>query len=624
MTISKLTDQLIKGSFDQECARGLRLLGPNTLDMTVNVAVHRYLESGPIHNLFQTVQAFAAIFPTGGCSLTPTAAREMEKTATYFLERVERNAPLSWKKMPLAPLGFIAPSILVPTWDRESYFPTKREVHYLHALFIKAYHSCITFIEAVFTAFGIAELFVPAEDKFDEQGKSFQAMSLFHFFISLPSTILTTFELNPQFGKWLGGTALSVIGLSVVYPFFKPTPSKLPRADNWSEKIRFGLDVKEGRRDYVERISEGLQTGKKMMLVGKSGIGKTETALAFAKAVTRGEIPAFRGKEVFCFNTAQLIDDGWQGNGTVLREIIKKMGYHQKDLIIVFDELQESCKEGKSGMLAQQLKTLLDRVSDAFPYFIGITTDEEYERDVSMQSAFSRRFETLFIEQPDEAEMTKILSDLLLEKGPEVFLEDHQSTLQYLIKEARARIPEVGQISSAVDPSVEVLEECLKLTSQSQSPDRNQKKVEVQKEVDFRLAQEVFAEPSRLLTEDRLKQNIQLQARLQEATRRVQSHESQREQFFQMREQLLELKKEMMRLLLQPSKKGALASIRVLSQYVIPKMTQILKGRAETLGLRTVIDRQLIDQAVQTVRGKRKRESTVMKEAQKAKTKRRE
>ncbi|WP_420422239.1 AAA family ATPase [Simkania sp.] len=622
----------------------------------IQEAVQEWVSKEAIQSPDLVLGHLAKVFTVPNSSQLIQSAKKTEKVAEYFLEKTHADTAISYIKLPLAfvtvigtKVGQYLPTIvivpfslffkcvsLVALWwpfrvGTEMILPKKAELQFAEGVVLGGFHRIISLIEILFATFGIAELLSPADTKYDEESKGYKMMSLFQFFIALPATLLSIFELDAELGKRFGYVIVSILILSVIYPLIKPAPSTLPRGKNLSEKVRLGLDVKEGRRDYIERIVGALESGKKVLLVGKSGIGKTETVLAVSEAVTRGKIESLKGKEVFYFNTADLVDNGFMGNGEMLRQVIKKMGRNKNDVIVVFDELQEACKPGKRELLAQQLKTLLDKGCDSFPFFIGITTDEEYERDVMEQGAFSRRFETIFIEKPDLPEMIKILSDSILEDAPDVFLEDHETTLQYIAQQAREKIPELGQITNAVDPALEVLRECIKRTSESQRS-VNEEVLQATREMRLQLSQGALADPDTL--DQVAEKSSRLKEQFEAASTKAQSRQNELTQFFEMRKQLLEIKQMIMKMglkvaefdekQLSQDEQQILAKYVLLGRFLAPQMKRHLVLKAKQLELKTVIDTELVDDVIQEIAAKRIQEADVMKKAKDAPAKRRE
>lgn len=175
------------------------------------------------------------------------------------------------------------------------------------------YEAFITFLETLLNIFGIADIFEPSDSTFDANSKFQKVMMLLSF------TCLTT-GLVPILGLAtssliVGGLLLTLVLLSLIYPKIRPLPFSLPHATNWTKQIQEGVFTETyDRRSVVSEIAECLISSEKIkkhpMLIGKTRVGKTQAAMAFAIAVERGDYPSLKDKVVYYVNAADLISAG--------------------------------------------------------------------------------------------------------------------------------------------------------------------------------------------------------------------------------------------------------------------------------------------------------------------------
>ena len=272
---------------------------------------------------------------------------------------------------------------------------------------------------------------------------------------SLLSAVLIPI-LGPALGGMIvGGALLGIAALSLIYPYFRPAPTFLPLAQNWSQLYEKGeLPVVSGRKESIDEIAATLIGGKgvKMhpMLIGKSGVGKTETAKAFVEAIARGDYPALAGKQVFYFNTADIVNNKEMfGSGNkILSQLSKAVGAHRENMIFIFDEIHLACQDRETSVIADQLKTMLDPGNnDGFPYVIGITTEEEFARDIYQRhSAFARRFHRIPIASTSPEETAEILGSSALRNGAHLILE--KGALKSLVEKTEKAFEKRGRAGS--------------------------------------------------------------------------------------------------------------------------------------------------------------------------------
>ena len=245
--------------------------------------------------------------------------------------------------------------------------------------------------------------------------------------------------LGPELaGYCLGGAFLGISTLSLVYPLVRPASPKLPGGENWSKLCRLGkLPQAEGREEFIQEIAASLTANDEVkrhpILLGPTGVGKTETIKALVHAIERGEIPALAGKEVIHFNMADLVNDSeilTNGNRILTKISAAMQGYREK-YILVFDEIHLAYREKQTSDMAEQLKSRLDPGGD-FPFVIGITTLEEYSKDIESQPlAFRRRLKPLSVESMGKEKTCAIAERMFYRNAPASLAEEGVFTYLY-------------------------------------------------------------------------------------------------------------------------------------------------------------------------------------------------
>lgn len=473
-------------------------------------------------------------------------------------------------------------------------------------------------LESVLSAFGIADFFKSSDNDIQSDMKGHKIFSLLQLFTLLSSIALPL--LGASLASYIiGGILLSIVILSIVHPYIRGRPHHLPQAVNWTTKLREGtLEVMEGRKQVRDAIAQRLisnnQVRKYPLLLGKSGVGKTETVKAFAAAVERGDYPELKGKEIFYFNVADIVNykEMFNGGNKILEKIKEKIGRHRNDVILVFDEIHLACVENPNCDIGNQLKSMLDPNDENFPYVIAMTTEEEYYRDiVEKNKAFARRFECMGIDSTDELETLSILRDTLLKQAPHVKVEE--GALAYLFRATAEAFPDLPQPAIAIN----ILSQCIQMTSDTQkSPledriEETRKKIRALHSEDASLQGDAFV--SHIGKEQRdLLQTLKNEQRFFEA-QLVQDQEK-IQALFAARQKLGCAKKALFDAILKVGafnpndlssrEKRKAGAFLLLAYFLSPALDAWVQKEGKKLHLCTAIDNQLINQVIAQEREK--------------------
>lgn len=444
--------------------------------------------------------------------------------------------------------------------------------------------STLLILESFLNSFGIAEFFKPLESKSDAKVRAQTIMMLLQFSVLLATIVLPIF--GPQTGFIIAGIMFSIWTLSLVYPHIRKMPSVIVCSENWSRQYRTGKLSVGGERKYIlDEIARALQNEKSMkmhaLLLGKSGIGKTEAVKSLVAAIEKGEYPHLKGKEVFYINTADLIN---RDEGTkILARINEMLGRHRKNIILVLDEIHIACQKRESFVLADQLKTLLDEGEDNFQNVIGITTEDEFYRDIfSNNPAFARRFQKIMVQDTSLAETVHILQNTFIKQAPEILLEP--GIFETIVHKSKELAKMSGVSLAQPAASLKLLYLCIKKTAETQKS-----LVETQ----------IEAIQSEIMTLSLHRK--EKRAEIQKLEKQLMILEGQRNKeqiavgrFYQKRARVKIVKEEMYKAALSDGNRKAV----LWNALLIPQMENEIRIEAEKLGVKTMIDEALVTEVL--------------------------
>jgi len=173
------------------------------------------------------------------------------------------------------------------------------------------------------------------------------------------------------------------------------------------------LDPVIGRDFETENVIQILsrRTKNNPVLIGEPGVGKTAVVECLAQRVSQDDVPRrLRGKQIYSLDVAQLVA------GTMYRgqfeERLKEVINHvqsRDDVIIFIDEIHMIVGAGAGTSTMDVSNILKPALARGEFSCIGATTLQEYKDSIESDGALDRRFQTVYVDEPDDTETMDIL-----------------------------------------------------------------------------------------------------------------------------------------------------------------------------------------------------------------------
>jgi len=177
------------------------------------------------------------------------------------------------------------------------------------------------------------------------------------------------------------------------------------------------LDPVIGRDAEIRRIIQVLsrRTKNNPVLIGDPGVGKTAIAEGLARRIVEGDVPdTLKNKKVLALDMGSMLA-GAKFRGefeerfkAVLREIKSAAG----KVILFIDELHTIVGAGNAEGAVDASNMLKPALARGELRCVGATTLDEYRKYIEKDPALERRFQQIFIKEPDAEDTIAILRGL--------------------------------------------------------------------------------------------------------------------------------------------------------------------------------------------------------------------
>jgi ATP-dependent Clp protease ATP-binding subunit ClpC len=176
------------------------------------------------------------------------------------------------------------------------------------------------------------------------------------------------------------------------------------------------LDPLVGRENEIDRVVQILcrRTKNNPVLIGEPGVGKTAIVEGLAQRIISGDVPSFLLDKRILALDLSLVVAGTKYRGQfeermkmIMRELIENPQY-----IIFIDELHTLVGAGSAEGSLDAANILKPALSRGEIQVIGATTPAEFRKSIEKDRSLERRFQSVKVPAPNEAEAVSILEGI--------------------------------------------------------------------------------------------------------------------------------------------------------------------------------------------------------------------
>jgi ATP-dependent Clp protease ATP-binding subunit ClpB len=263
---------------------------------------------------------------------------------------------------------------------------------------------------------GLVKVLQRAEREMEALGDEYIATN--HFLLALAEKSSGVSDLLPDRDE-IAKASAEVYAQRITSPDPEATLESLEKfgQDLTADAEAGKLDPVIGRDEEIRRVIQVLsrRTKNNPVLIGDPGVGKTAIVEGLAQRIVAGDVPdSLKGRRLIALDVGALLA-GAKFRGEFeerLKAVLKEVQDAQGQIVLFIDELHTIVGAGAAEGAVDAANLLKPMLARGELRTIGATTLDEFRKHIEKDAALERRFQPVFVGEPDLADTIAILRGL--------------------------------------------------------------------------------------------------------------------------------------------------------------------------------------------------------------------
>lgn len=232
--------------------------------------------------------------------------------------------------------------------------------------------------------------------------------------------------------------------------WLRPLPNHLINCTNLDNELEMGhIDPKVGQEEELGKFIEALLAGSNVLIVGRSGEGKTALMHHFVQLKAEKKLPPDLQKLTsFELDCGLMISHVSYGHSQLINQTREQIEGYENQVLFFLDEFYQLANH-KEAFKAFQKRFLEDKPATRF---VAAVTLEEFKllQDLDIDGSFMRRVVPLSIKASSDEQCRLVLYDLVQRKAQDIPILDEAIEAVLELSEKEDFLPTVGRTAKAV------------------------------------------------------------------------------------------------------------------------------------------------------------------------------